>query len=138
MEWKALLLLFLPHLRVFSLPALTASSFHSQPCSSLPAPLACAQTNTRVAAALGNGYAVQLGTVFLDALNLYKAYNGIVAEAVAAGGLKALHSTDVRQMRAIKREILRLVEAFIEHSEDTQVRAAHRALLPSHTIFAFG
>ncbi|KAJ4454688.1 putative Protein EXPORTIN 1A [Paratrimastix pyriformis] len=74
--------------------------------------------------ALGQGYALQLGAIFMDALNLYKAYTQMVSEIVAAQGVRATHLLEVKQMRSVKKEILRLVEAFVTQSEDPQSVAA--------------
>jgi exportin-1 len=44
------------------------------------------KTNVRACSSLGHCYISQLGKIYLDMLNVYKAYSGMISEAVATGG----------------------------------------------------
>jgi exportin-1 len=76
------------------------------------------KTNTRAATSLGHCYIVQLQRIFGDLMNFYKVYSQLIVRAISAGGVQAHASTAVRYMRGVKREVLRLLEAFIARAED--------------------
>lgn len=85
------------------------------------------RTNSRVAASLGGPYLVQLEWIYADMLKVYKAYSGMIQTLVATGGPHAMRSADARNMRAVKREVLHVIEACIDtsHEEDReQIRKA--------------
>jgi exportin-1 len=83
------------------------------------------RTNDRVATALGHPYVVQLGNIYMDLLNIYKAcsemINSAVATAQQSGQAYIMQSSGVRAMRAVKKETLKLLETFIEKSEDNEL-----------------
>lgn len=68
------------------------------------------RTNSRVAASLGSSYLVQLEWIYADMLKIYKAYSGLIQGLVVNGGQYATKTADVRNMRAVKREVLRVIE----------------------------
>ncbi|KAH3766835.1 exportin 1 S-like [Pelomyxa schiedti] len=78
------------------------------------------QTNTAVAKSLGHAFLLQLAKIYLDMLNIYKFYSEAVCTAVSTGGQYAARTTEVRAMRIVKQEVLKLIEAFIELSQDPQ------------------
>ena len=81
------------------------------------------RTNERVATALGHPYMVQLGHIYVDLLNVYKAYSELINSAIAAGAgnVHLMHTSGVRAMRAVKKETLRLLDTFIDKSEDHEL-----------------
>jgi len=81
------------------------------------------RTNERVAFALGNPYTVQLGHIYVDLLNVYKAFSELINTTIAAanGNAHVMHTSAVRAMRAVKKETLRLLDTFIEKSEDNDL-----------------
>ncbi|KAK4535897.1 hypothetical protein CDCA_CDCA06G1922 [Cyanidium caldarium] len=80
--------------------------------------------NTRGAQALGPLFYPQLATLYIDMLALYQHYSRMISAAVQAGGAIATKSADVRNMRAVKKEVLRVIEAFFETvSRDAAVLA---------------
>ena len=97
------------------------------------------KTNVSACTSIGTFYLPQIGRIFLDMLGLYKAVNGIISETVAREGtntlgflavpvasshrcvgLIATKTPKVRQLRTIKKEILKLMETFIKKSEDLE------------------
>lgn len=76
------------------------------------------KTNSRVAAPLGPAYFVQLEWIFADMLKVYKAYSGLIQGLVANGGQYATKSADVRNMRAVKREVLQVIETAISTADE--------------------
>jgi exportin-1 len=71
------------------------------------------RTNSRVASSLGAPYLIQLEWLYPEMLNVYKAYSGLIQKLVAEGGPHATMTSHVRNMRAVKRDALRVIEAFI-------------------------
>jgi len=76
--------------------------------------MATAGLCARVCASCGPLYVTQLGGIYMDLLNVYRAYSASVSEAIAAHGDLATRHQDVRALRAAKREVLRLLSTFIE------------------------
>jgi len=81
------------------------------------------KTNVRACFSLGHCYIVQLGKIYLDMLNVYKAYSEMISGAVATGGPIQTRTSLIRAMRTVKKETLNLIETFIEKSEDPQLIA---------------
>ena len=108
------------------------------------------RTNERVAVALGNPYTVQLQHIYMELLSVYKEYSNLINQAIAQNGatnVHLMHTSGVRAMRAVKKETLRLLDTFIEKSEDNELvlcdgvgcsRAYHQSCLspPLHRAIA--
>ena len=69
-------------------------------------------------------------------MELYKWYSALITSEVSAHGAKATKYSHVRSMRIVKREILRLVQEFIQRSEDPDVCAV--LFHPTVHIFCTG
>lgn len=82
------------------------------------------KTHCRVCAACGPLYVTQLGGIYLDLLNVYRAYSEAVSNAVQANGEMATGHSEVRAMRAAKREILRLIGTFVEKCAEPEAPPA--------------
>lgn len=76
------------------------------------------RTNSRVAASLGPPYLVQLEWIFSDMLQVYTAYSGMIQGQIVNGGQYATKTADFRNMRAVKREVLRVLETCIKNAKD--------------------
>lgn len=81
------------------------------------------RTNERVAVALGHPYMVQLHHIYVDLLAVYKAYSELINTAIAAASSNShvMHTSGVRAMRAVKKETLRLLDTFIDKSDDNDL-----------------
>ncbi|WZZ30128.1 hypothetical protein YC2023_013529 [Brassica napus] len=79
--------------------------------------LSILQTNTRVATSLGTHFLSQISLIFLDMLNVYRMYSELVSSNIAEGGPYASRTSVVKLLRSVKREILRLIETFLEKAE---------------------
>lgn len=77
------------------------------------------RTNSRVALSLGSPYLVQLDWIYADMLKVYKAYSRLIQNLVVNGGQYASRTADVRNMRAVKREVLRVIETCISTLHDS-------------------
>ncbi|KIL68567.1 hypothetical protein M378DRAFT_158378 [Amanita muscaria Koide BX008] len=78
------------------------------------------KTNVSACTSIGSFYLPQIGRIFLDMLGLYKAVSGIISETVAKEGLIATKTPKIRQLRTVKKEILRLMETYIKKAEDLE------------------
>jgi len=54
-------------------------------------------------------------------LNVYKAYSGFVVTSVATSGPNITKTTLIRAMRSVKKETLKLIETFIQRTEEPQI-----------------
>ncbi|PPR03954.1 hypothetical protein CVT26_001159 [Gymnopilus dilepis] len=78
------------------------------------------KTNVAACTSIGSFYLPQLGRIFLDMLGLYKAVSGIISETVQKEGVIATKTPKVRQLRTVKKEILKLMETYIKKAEDLE------------------
>ncbi|KIL00134.1 hypothetical protein PAXRUDRAFT_822010 [Paxillus rubicundulus Ve08.2h10] len=76
------------------------------------------KTNVSACTSIGSFYLPQIGRIFLDMLGLYKAVSGIISETVAREGVIATKTPKIRQLRTVKKEILKLMETYIKKAED--------------------
>ncbi|KAG6841670.1 Exportin-1 [Blastosporella zonata] len=76
------------------------------------------KTNVSACTSIGSFYLPQIGRIFLDMLGLYKAVSGIISETILKQGLIATKTPKVRQLRTVKKEILKLMETYIKKAED--------------------
>jgi len=101
------------------------------------------KTNVSACTSIGSFYLPQIGRIFLDMLGLYKAVSGIISETILKEGsvlhrqscladrhsdflmllltgLVATKTPKVRQLRTVKKEILKLMETYIKKAEDLE------------------
>ncbi|KAK1304120.1 hypothetical protein QJS10_CPB11g01284 [Acorus calamus] len=76
------------------------------------------QTNTSVAISLGPYFFTQIKCIFLDMLNVYRMYSELISNSIAGGGPFASRTSYVKLLRSVKRETLKLIETFIDKTED--------------------
>ena len=83
------------------------------------------RTNVRVCMSLGHPFISQMGRIYLDMLNVYKAYSEYISHAVETEGRIATKHSLIRAMRSVKTETLTLIRTFVLKSEDTSVIIAN-------------
>lgn len=76
------------------------------------------KTNVSVCKAMGPGFYPQLGLMYVDMLSLYTAVSGMISNAVANEGLIATKTPKVRGLRTIKKEILKMIETYINQADN--------------------
>lgn len=76
------------------------------------------KTNVSVCKAMGPGFYSQLGLMYMDMLSLYTAVSGMISNAVASEGIIATKTPKVRGLRTIKKEILKMVETYINQANN--------------------
>jgi len=85
------------------------------------------KTNTAVCSAVGPLFTHQLSTIYLDMLNCYTVYSQQISSAVAAQGEYATRMSNIRAMRGVKKEILRLLTTFVERCGEPEAPPAYVA-----------
>ncbi|EMG48924.1 CRM1 Exportin-1 [Candida maltosa Xu316] len=78
------------------------------------------KTNVAVCKALGPGFYSQLGRLYVDMLSLYKAVSQMISDSVAKDGIIATKTPKVRGLRTIKKEILKMIETYINQADNLQ------------------
>ncbi|KAJ0279761.1 hypothetical protein COL922a_004033 [Colletotrichum nupharicola] len=78
------------------------------------------KTNVSACTSIGPYFYPQIGRIFLDMLQMYRATSELISEAVQKQGEIATKMPNVRGLRTIKKEILKLVETYVEKAEDLQ------------------
>lgn len=78
------------------------------------------KTNVSVCKAMGPGFYSQLGLMYVDMLSLYKAVSGMISNAVATEGIIATKTPKVRGLRTIKKEILKMIETYINQADNLE------------------
>ncbi|KAG1368297.1 protein EXPORTIN 1A [Cocos nucifera] len=76
------------------------------------------QTNTSAASSLGSFFFPQISLIFLDMLRVYRMYSELISNSIAEGGPFASRTSYVKILRSVKRETLKLIEMFLDKSED--------------------
>ncbi|KAF1802666.1 CRM1 C terminal-domain-containing protein [Mucor lusitanicus] len=76
------------------------------------------KTNVSACTSIGPGFISQLGRIYPDLLTLYRAVGVIVSQSVTEQGAVAVKTPKVRGLRSIKKDILRLIDTFIERAKD--------------------
>ncbi|KAK2070730.1 hypothetical protein P8C59_005204 [Phyllachora maydis] len=82
------------------------------------------KTNVSACSSIGPYFYPQIGRLYSDMLQMYTATSQLISKAVARDGEIATKMPKVRGLRTIKKEILKLIETFVDKAEDLQaVRA---------------
>ncbi|KAK3239812.1 Exportin-1, partial [Cymbomonas tetramitiformis] len=87
------------------------------------------QTNVYTCQSLGQAFQMQISLLFSDMLQVYKLYSEFISTQVATGGQFAARTTQVKLMRSVKRECLKLIETFVDKTDDPKLLATQ--LVPS-------
>lgn len=78
------------------------------------------KTNVAACTSVGSAYIIQLSKIFVDLLALYRIVGNLVSQSVATQGDIATKTPKVRGWRTIKKEILKLVDTYIECTDNIQ------------------
>ena len=86
------------------------------------------KTNVAACTSIGSYFYPQIGKIYLDMLNMYRASSGLIDEAVKREGVVATKMPNVRGLRTIKKEILKLINTYVERADDLEM--VHQNLVP--------
>jgi len=81
------------------------------------------QSNTAVATSLGHSFHTQITLIYTDMLNMYKWYSELISSSIAEGGPYAARHAQVKLMRSVKRAVLKLIETFVEKTDEPSIVA---------------
>ncbi|KAI0315517.1 CRM1 C terminal-domain-containing protein [Amylostereum chailletii] len=76
------------------------------------------KTNVAACTSIGSFFLPQIALIYMDMLGLYRATSTIISETVAKEGQIATKTPKIRNLRAVKKEVLRLMETYIKKAED--------------------
>lgn len=80
------------------------------------------RTNVRICKSVGPSFIKQMGNMYLDMLNVYKAYSEYISHRVTTEGPRCMDFSDIRLMMVAKRETLALIKVFVQKADDVNVR----------------
>jgi exportin-1 len=86
------------------------------------------KTNVSACSSVGGPFQCQVSKIYFDLLELYKAVSGLISDSVVQQGLIAMQTPRVRGLRTIKKEVLRLVETYINKADD--LSTINQGMLP--------
>ncbi|OIW27508.1 hypothetical protein CONLIGDRAFT_645770 [Coniochaeta ligniaria NRRL 30616] len=78
------------------------------------------KTNVSACSSVGSYFYPQIGRIYENMLQMYRATSQLISEAVAREGEIATKMPKVRGLRTIKKEILKLIETYVDKAEDLQ------------------
>ncbi|KAF7731603.1 Karyopherin transporter [Apophysomyces ossiformis] len=76
------------------------------------------KTNVAACSSVGPAFIIQLSNIYVDLLSLYRIVGNLVSQAVAEQGVIATKTPKVRGLRTIKKEILKLIDTYVECADD--------------------
>jgi exportin-1 len=74
--------------------------------------------NTAACKSIGASFASQLASLYLDMLNLFRAYSSFINQQITAGGPNAFTTTIVKLARGVNAEILVLIGTFVRLNDN--------------------
>ncbi|KAF2204705.1 hypothetical protein GQ43DRAFT_128534 [Delitschia confertaspora ATCC 74209] len=86
------------------------------------------KTNVAACSSIGAYFYPQIGRIYLDMLTMYRASSDLIDQAVQQEGIIATKMPKVRGLRTIKKEILKLINIYVEKAEDLEM--IHNNLVP--------
>ncbi|KAF7294937.1 Importin N-terminal domain-containing protein [Mycena indigotica] len=78
------------------------------------------KTNVSACESIGTLYLPQLARIFVDMLGLYKTVSATISESIAQEGAVASKTPRIRQLRAVKKDVLKLMETYIQAASDLE------------------
>ncbi|XP_063713467.1 exportin-1-like [Symsagittifera roscoffensis] len=78
------------------------------------------KTNIRACKAIGSGFLIQLGRIYLDMINVYKCMSGYITQALHDKPPTMVRDPVIRGMLSVKKESLRLISEFVTRSNDAE------------------
>lgn len=79
------------------------------------------KTNVAACSSIGSYFYPQIGRIYLDMLSMYRATSQMISDAVQQEGLIATKMPKVRGLRTIKKEILKLIDIYVQKADDLEM-----------------
>ncbi|KAF8458891.1 CRM1 C terminal-domain-containing protein [Terfezia claveryi] len=81
------------------------------------------KTNVSACTSIGSYFYPQIGRIYMDMLSMYRAVSQLISDNVIQNGPVATKMPRVRGLRTIKKEILKLVDTYVQKAEDLEMVA---------------
>ncbi|KAI9701484.1 MAG: Karyopherin transporter [Candelina mexicana] len=79
------------------------------------------KTNVAACSSIGSYFYPQIARIYLDMLSMYRATSQMISEAVTREGVIATKTPKVRGLRTIKKEILKLIDTYVQKADDLEM-----------------
>ncbi|KAI5808999.1 CRM1 C terminal-domain-containing protein [Peziza echinospora] len=76
------------------------------------------KTNVSACTSIGSYFYPQIGRIYMDMLHMYRAVSEMISQAVVREGLVATKMPRVRGLRTVKKEILKLIDTYVQKADD--------------------
>jgi exportin-1 len=86
------------------------------------------KTNVAACSSTGPYFYPQIGRIYQDMLAMYRASSNLIDQSVQRDGVLATKMPRVRGLRTIKKEILKLINTYVEQADDLDM--LHRQMVP--------
>ncbi|KAF2100803.1 hypothetical protein NA57DRAFT_74400 [Rhizodiscina lignyota] len=86
------------------------------------------KTNVAACNSIGSYFYPQIGRIYLDMLTMYRASSTLIDQAVVREGAIATKMPKVRGLRTVKKEILKLINTYVERADDLEM--VHNSIVP--------
>ncbi|KAF1955592.1 hypothetical protein CC80DRAFT_87578 [Byssothecium circinans] len=86
------------------------------------------KTNVAACSSIGSYFYPQIGRIYFDMLTMYRASSQLIDEAVQREGNIATKMPRIRGLRTIKKEILKLINTYVEKADDLEM--IHNNIVP--------
>lgn len=89
------------------------------------------RVNERMVVAVGTACHAQLANIYCDMLKIYKVCSDFISHSTAQQGVQVMNFSNVRLLRNVKRDTLRLVRSFLDAADaDSAAEIAQRFVPP--------
>ncbi|KAF6227726.1 hypothetical protein HO173_012056 [Letharia columbiana] len=78
------------------------------------------KTNVAACTSIGSYFYPQIGRIYNDMLSMYRATSQMISDSVVRDGIIATKMPKVRGLRTIKKEILKLIQIYVEKADDLE------------------
>lgn len=79
------------------------------------------KTNVAACTSIGSYFYPQIGRIYHDMLSMYRATSQMISDSVIRDGPIATKMPKVRGLRTIKKEILKLIQIYVEKADDLEM-----------------
>ena len=86
------------------------------------------KTNVSACNSVGSYFYPQIGRIYSDMLTMYRASSQLINDSVQRDGTVATRMPKTRGLRTIKKEILKLINTYVERADDLEM--IHNAMVP--------
>ncbi|OMJ30299.1 Exportin-1 [Smittium culicis] len=87
--------------------------------------------NTSVCEQIGNKFLPQLAHIYMDMMGMYHAISALISSSIAANGEIAARYPNIRAMRGVKKDCLKLIETYISLCEDADFSSVCQNIIPT-------